>query len=53
MTIFNLVFNGYFEDTFRNKLRKRNLYFNVLKDFNDLDEEDENIYEFKFFEESN
>ena len=32
MTIFNLVFKGIFEDTFRNKIRRRNLYFNLLTD---------------------
>ncbi|HIH26017.1 DUF262 domain-containing protein [Candidatus Woesearchaeota archaeon] len=51
MTIFNLVFKGIFEDTFRNKIRRRNLYFNLLTDLDKNELIEENFYEFKFFEE--
>ncbi len=51
MTIFNLVFNGIFEDVYRNKSRKRNLYFNLLTDLDKNGELEDNFYEFKFFEE--
>lgn len=53
MTIFNLVFNWTFEDVYRGKTRKRNLYFNVSKNIDDLEQENDNLYEFKFFEENN
>ena len=52
MTIFNLVFNGIFEDVYRNKIRKRNLYFNLLTDLDKNGELEDNFYEFKFFEET-
>ena len=50
MTIFNLVFNGTFEDIYRNKTRKRNLYFNLLSNKNQNKEALENSYEFKLLE---
>ncbi|MFH1193560.1 MAG: DUF262 domain-containing protein [bacterium] len=52
MTIFNLVFNGIFEDVYRNKVRKRNLYFNLLTDLDKNGELEDNFYEFKFFDEN-
>ncbi len=50
MTIFNLVFKGIFEDTYRKKTRIKNLYFNLLTDLEKENEMGENFYEFKFFE---
>ena len=52
MTIFNLVFNGIFEDVYRNKVRRRNLYFNLLTDLDKNGELEDNFYEFKFFDEN-
>lgn len=52
MTIFNLVFNGIFEDMYRNKIRRRNLYFNLLTDLDKNDELEDNFYELKFFDEN-
>lgn len=52
MTIFNLVFSGSFDDTYRKKKRSRNLYFNLLTDLEKNGEMEDNLYEFKFFEET-
>lgn len=53
LTIFNLVFNWVFEDSNKGKIRKRNLYMNLFKNTEMIDNINDNLYEFKLFESSN
>lgn len=50
MTILNLALKGIFEDEYRKKKRKRNLYLNLLVEPDDSKEVNERAYEFKILE---
>ena len=50
MTILNLALRGIFEDEYRKKKRKRNLYLNLLIEPDDSKEVNERAYEFKILE---
>ena len=50
MTILNLAFKGVFEDEYRKKKRKRNLYLNLLSKPDNSKEINERAYEFKILE---
>lgn len=50
MTILNLAFRGVFEDEYRKKKRKRNLYINLLSKSDNSKEINERAYEFKILE---
>jgi len=53
ITILNLVFNGVFRDQNKKTIRNRNLYFNLLTNFENDSDTNQQYYEFKFFDESN
>src|SRR3989344_741732 len=50
MTILNLALRGVFEDEYRKKKRKRNLYLNLLIELDDSKEVNERAYEFKILD---
>jgi len=50
MTVLNLAFNGVFEDEYRGKPRKRNLYLNLLSEKDPEKEVNERVFDFKLFE---